>query len=117
LFWYALKSYVIIIILQAIYTMGLLSSIKDFLFRPIEGGSDNKGAKNSQHHEHKGFSIETQPLKEGGSFRVQGWIRKDGKEHHFIRADQSHSMESGHDLSLFKAKQCIDQMGDGIFKS
>jgi hypothetical protein len=116
LFWYALKSHVIIIILQAIYTMGLLSSIKDFLFRPIEEGSDNKGAKSSQHHEHKGFSIETQPLKEGGSFRVQGWIRKDGKEHHFIRADQSHSMESGHDLSLFKAKQCIDQMGDGLFK-
>jgi hypothetical protein len=108
LFWYALKLYVIIIILQAIYTMGLLST--------IEEGSVNKGAKSSQHHEHKGFSIETQPLKEGGSFRVQGWIRKDGKEHHFIRADQSHSMESGHDLSLFKAKQCIDQMGDGIFK-
>lgn len=96
--------------------MGLLSSIKDFLFRPIEEGSENKGAKSSQHQEHKGFSIETQPLKEGGSFRVQGWIRKDGKEHHFIRADQSHSMESGHDLSLFKAKQCIDQMGDGLFK-
>jgi hypothetical protein len=116
LFWYALKSHVIIIILQAIYTMGLLSSIKAFLFRPIEEGSENKGAKSSQHQEHKGFSIETQPLKEGGSFRVQGWIRKDGKEHHFIRADQSHSMESGHDLSLFKAKQCIDQMGDGLFK-
>jgi len=56
--------------------MGLLSSIKDFLFRPVEQGSDSKGAKSSQHHEHNGFSIETQPLKEGGSFRVQGWIRK-----------------------------------------
>ena len=96
--------------------MGLLSSIKEFLFRPVEEGSDSKGAKSSQHHEHKGFSIETQPLKEGGSFRVQGWIRKDGKEHHFIRADQSHSLEGGHELSLFKAKQCIDQMGEAVFK-
>tara|TARA_B100000767_G_scaffold222098_1_gene210706 strand:- start:2187 stop:2492 length:306 start_codon:yes stop_codon:yes gene_type:complete len=101
--------------------MGLLSIIKEFLFRPIEERSNNnsaekKGAKSAQHHEHNGFSIETQPLKEGSSFRVQGWIRKDGKEHHFIRADQSFSIEGGHELSLFKAKQCIDQMGDGIFK-
>ncbi|MFQ3211350.1 HlyU family transcriptional regulator [Candidatus Njordibacter sp. Uisw_039] len=97
--------------------MGLLSNIKEFLFRPTEEGSDKKGARDSQHHEHKGFSIETQPLKEGGSFRVQGWIRNDGKEHHFIRADQSHSIEGCHELSLFKAKQCIDQLGDSIFKS
>ena len=96
--------------------MGLLSSIKAFLFRPIEEGSDSKGAKSSQHHEHKGFSIETQPLKEGDTFRVQGWIRNAGKEHHFIRADQSHSLEGGHELSLFKAKQCIDQLGDQLFK-
>ena len=96
--------------------MGLLSSIKAFLFRPIEEGSNSKGAKSSQHHEHKGFSIETQPLKEGGTFRVQGWIRNAGKEHHFIRADQSHSLEGGHELSLFKAKQCIDQLGDQLVK-
>jgi hypothetical protein len=96
--------------------MGLLSSIKEFLFRPIEEGDDNKGSKTSQHHEHKGFSIETQPLKEGSSFRVQGWIRKNGQEHHFIRADQSYSADGGHELSLFKAKQCIDQMGENIFK-
>lgn len=95
--------------------MGLLTSIKEFLFRPIEEGADSKGAKSSQHHKHKGFSIETQPLKEGSSFRVQGWIRKDGQEHHFIRADQSHSVDGGHELSLFKAKQCIDQMGESIF--
>jgi len=97
--------------------MGLLSNIKEFLFRPIEEDSDNnKGAKSSQHHQHKDFSIETQPITEGGSFRVQGWIRKDGKEHHFIRADQSFSLEGGHELSLFKAKQCIDQLGESIFK-
>ena len=101
---------------QAVSVMGLLSSIKEFLFQPSEGGGDAKGAKTSQHHQHNEFSIETQPLKEGGSFRVQGWIRKDGKEHHFIRADQSHSIEGGHELSLFKAKQCIDQMGDTLFK-
>jgi len=93
-----------------------LQSIKTFLFWPIKAGSDNKGSKTSQHHEHNGYSIETQPLKESGSFRVQGWVRKDGKEHHFIRADQSHSIDGGHELSLFKAKQCIDQMGDSLFK-
>ena len=97
--------------------MGLLSNIKEFLFRPTEEGSDKKGARDSQHHEHKGFSIETQPLKEGGSFRVQGWIRNEGREHHFIRADQSNSLEAGHELSLFKACQCIDQLGDKLFKT
>jgi len=96
--------------------MGLLLRIKQFLFRPIGEDDAAKGSKSSQHFEHKGFSIETQPLAEGGSFRVQGWIRKDGKEHHFIRADQSNSLESGHELSLFKAKQCIDQLGETIFK-
>jgi len=96
--------------------MGLLSNIKEFLTRPVDYDSAAKGSKASEHHEHKGFSIETQPLKEGGSYRVQGWIRKDGLEHHFIRADQSHSVEGGHELSLFKAKQCIDQLGESIFK-
>jgi len=99
--------------------MGLLSSIKDLLFRKVDQSANVSGSKvgkTSQHHEHKGFSIETHPLKEGSSFRVQGWIRNDGKEHHFIRADQSHNLEAGHELSLFKAKQCIDQLGDKLFK-
>ncbi|MCO4836494.1 MAG: transcriptional regulator [Oceanospirillaceae bacterium] len=102
--------------------MGLLSSIKALFLRSSDQGSDSKsaagkGSKSSQHHEHKGFSIETHPLKEGGSYRVQGWIRNEGKEHHFIRADQSNSLEAGHELSLFKARQCIDQLGDKLFKT
>jgi hypothetical protein len=102
--------------------MGLLSSIKALFLRPSDPsstikGTVGKGSKGSQHHEHKGFSIETHPLKEGGSYRVQGWIRNEGREHHFIRADQSNSLEAGHELSLFKACQCIDQLGDKLFKT
>ena len=42
--------------------MGLLSSIKEFLFQPSEGGGDAKGAKTSQHHQHNEFSIENLKL-------------------------------------------------------
>ena len=95
--------------------MGLLSSIKQIFSGSASQSGENKGAKTSQHHEHNGYSIETNPLKEGNGYRVQGWIRLDGEEHHFIRADQSHNLEAGHELSLFKAKQCIDQLGQRMF--
>jgi hypothetical protein len=43
-------------------------------------------------------------------------IRKDGNEHQFIRADLAYGLKDAHELTLFKAKQSIDQMGDRIFR-
>ena len=95
--------------------MGLLSGLKNLF-----GGGGNAGdgagrAGASQKHEHKGFEIETQPGKVDGGFRVGGVIRKDGKEHQFIRADLAYSEADAHELTLFKAKQTIDQMGERLF--
>ncbi len=95
--------------------MSLLSGLKNLF---AGGGSGAQGAArpgSSQKHEHKGFEIETQPTKIDGGFRVSGVIRKDGQEHQFIRADLAYSEADAHELTLFKAKQTIDQMGDRLF--
>lgn len=94
--------------------MGLLSGLNKLL-----GGGGVKrepAIAESEKHEHKGFEIETQPSKVDGGFRVSGVIRKDGNEHQFIRADLAYSLKDAHELTLFKAKQSIDQMGDRIFR-
>ncbi len=93
--------------------MGLLSGLKKLF---IGNGVPRAAAvADSEQHEHKDFQIETKPSKVDGGFRVSGVIRKDGKEHQFIRADLAYSMKDAHELTLFKAKQSIDQMGDRIF--
>ncbi|MDP6969746.1 MAG: HlyU family transcriptional regulator [Gammaproteobacteria bacterium] len=94
--------------------MGFLSSLKSLL----GGSGDNTSAKVSadiQQHQYQGFDIETQPTKTGGGYRVNGMIRKDGQEHQFVRADLASSISDAHDLTLFKARQAIDQMGERIF--
>ena len=93
--------------------MGLLSGLSKLF---LGSGSRTPASSPSQEHEYQGFVIETQPSKVDGGFRVSGVIRKDGKEHQFIRADLAYSLDDAHELTLFKAKQSIDQMGDGIFR-
>lgn len=95
--------------------MSLLSGLKGLFGGSGKGGEKKAGAGASQKHEHKGFEIETMPGKVDGGFRVGGVIRKDGKEHQFIRADLAYSEADAHELTLFKAKQTIDQMGDRLF--
>lgn len=95
--------------------MSLLSGLKSLFGGSGNGGEQKARSGASQKHEHKGFEIETQPGKVDGGFRVGGVIRKDGKEHQFIRADLAYSEADAHELTLFKAKQTIDQMGDRLF--
>ena len=58
------------------------------------------------------------PISEGGQFRVHALITKemDGemREHKLIRADMCASQQEAADLAIFKSKQMIDQLGDGI---
>jgi hypothetical protein len=70
---------------------------------------------------YKGYTIQPMPTEEGGTFQVCGLISKDidgeRKEHHFIRADRLPSREVAESMIGSKARQMIDQMGDGIFRN
>ena len=68
---------------------------------------------------HKGCRIYPEPVREGGSYRVGARIEKDVagavKVHHLIRADSSASLEEAQSMSVSKAMQAIDQLGDTLF--
>ncbi|QYZ70514.1 HlyU family transcriptional regulator [Neotabrizicola shimadae] len=65
--------------------------------------------------DHKGFLITPKPIREGGQYRVSALIEKDGRKHDLIRADTMASLEEATSLSLSKARQMIDEQGEGLF--
>jgi hypothetical protein len=64
---------------------------------------------------HNGFTITLVPMKEGNQYRLSALIEKGGKEHRLIRADMFPSADAANEAALLKAKQVIDQVGDGLF--
>ncbi len=69
--------------------------------------------------EYKGYQIFLQPRALGGQFGVGGLIRKttDGetREHVFIRADQAPSRDLCNEITLQKARNAIDTLGENLF--
>ena len=66
--------------------------------------------------EYKGYTIEAAPYRDGGQFQLAGVIRKDGREHRFIRADKFSDRLECADIALSKGQLIVDQMGDRMFK-
>lgn len=70
--------------------------------------------------DYKGYTIQPAPEAVGGNHRIGALISKtDGevrREHHLIRADMVNSRDTAVELSVNKAKQMIDEQGDGIFQ-
>lgn len=68
---------------------------------------------------YKDFAIYPAAQKADGGFRLAARVEKqtgdETKVHHLIRADTLHTEEAANDAAMAKAKQLIDQMGDGIF--
>jgi hypothetical protein len=92
-----------------------------FFKKLFGGGGESKTApKSVKSAEHKGFTIEARPYKEGGQFQLAGVISKeiDGarKEHSFVRADRFTSLEEAADIALVKGRQIIDEQGENIFR-
>jgi hypothetical protein len=71
--------------------------------------------------EYKGYQIYLRARPLGGQFGVGGLIRKtteDGiREHIFIRADQAPSREACDEITLRKARNAIDTLGESLFGS
>jgi hypothetical protein len=69
--------------------------------------------------EYKGFRIQPTPFASRGQFQTAGVIEKEFetgvKRHEFIRADTLPNEEDAAAHAISKAKQIIDQQGDGLF--
>lgn len=69
---------------------------------------------------HKGLRIYAEPAKEGTHYRVgariEGDIDGETKVHTLIRADVLESRDLAVEVSVNKAKQVIDEQGDGVFR-
>ena len=68
---------------------------------------------------HKDCRIFAQPVAASGGHRVAARIEKDvagqTKTHLLQRADTCTSLQEATDLSIAKARQAIDQLGDALF--
>lgn len=95
-----------------------------FLKRLFGLGSSEQGSGKAQPEpvssEHNGYVILATPFQEAGQFQTCGLIRKEIEgvlqEHKFIRADRFASMDDAVNISLMKARQIIDEQGDGMFR-
>ncbi|RTE66440.1 hypothetical protein EH243_07545 [Amphritea opalescens] len=92
--------------------MSLFSTIKS-----VFGAADKKPEEPQElpSEEYQGFTITPAPVQEDGGYRVNGVISKGEQSHRFIRADMLPSSDSCAAEMVRKAKQMIDQQGDGIF--
>ena len=66
--------------------------------------------------DYKGYTIEAAPYRDGGQFQLAGTIRKDGREHRFVRADKFTDRDDCADIAISKGQLIVDQMGDRMFK-
>ena len=82
------------------------------LFSKLFGGGASKDAEPETY---EGFRITAAPEKEAGGYRLAARIEKDGKTHRLIRADVFSSEDEARAASVTKAKQVIDEQGEGLF--
>lgn len=95
-----------------------MSFLKSLFGRAKQAASSGPGAP-IRSEEHEGYLIEATPYLEGGQYQVAGTISKEiggeRKVHKFIRADRAPSVDDAADMSVRKAKQIIEQVGERMF--
>lgn len=95
--------------------MGFLSKL--FGRKETAGGEPPAG----EAVEYNGYRIRPAPFRDGGQFQTAGTIEKDFpdgmKQHSFIRAEKHGSHDEAVSFTLTKARQIIDQRGDGLFEA
>lgn len=88
-----------------------------FLKNLFGGGGNSKSGPTAE-ADYEGFHIAVTPQKEGGQFRLAGVISKDvdgqTQSHTLIRADLFSSLDDVNEATIRKAKQVIDEQGDGL---
>jgi hypothetical protein len=87
-----------------------------WLSKLFGGGGDKAGSPSGHPPEvYKDFTITPTPIREGSRYRISARVQKGDQVHTLIRADTLEDEGSAAASSLAKAKQAIDQLGDGIF--
>ncbi len=66
--------------------------------------------------DYNGYVISAEPFKDGGQWQLAGRITKDGKEHHFIRADKFTDKDDCAGIAIAKGLLIVDQLGERMFK-
>jgi len=94
--------------------MGLKS-----LFGKLLGSSDKAGTP-GESVDYQGYRITPHPKPQDGQFYTAGRIEKEfpegAKEQYFIRADTHASKDDAMQHAVVKARQIIDEQGDGLFR-
>jgi hypothetical protein len=89
------------------------------LFGGAGGESSTEKAQVSPGEDYKGFTIRATPTPVGSEFQLSGQIEKElGGEkqtYSFVRADRLSSRDEAVSFSLAKARQIIDEQGEGVF--
>ncbi|MGB2079891.1 MAG: HlyU family transcriptional regulator [Vibrio sp.] len=89
-------------------------------FSRLFGQKESQVSQSVEPTQYKGFLIYPESIAEQGQYRVAGRLCKeiDGelKTHHFIRSDLLGSEQSANELMVQKAKMCIDQQAQDLFK-
>lgn len=89
-------------------------------FKKLFGGGEPEPIDGGDPVEHKGCLIRATPYSEGGQYQVCGLVTKEiggeTKEHRFVRADKTASLDDAIAITLRKGKQIIDEQGDAIFR-
>ena len=85
------------------------------LFSRLFGGSGGGSKAEAEPEHYEGFAITPAPVRDGNTWRIGARIEKDGRIHDLIRADTFSDQGDASAASIGKAKQMIDQMGDGLF--
>ena len=82
------------------------------------GKPDNISAEATNSEDYNGYRITPASQKEGSVWRLAARIERasDGKVHELIRADTLQSKDEADAAALAKAKQVIDEQGDGLFR-
>lgn len=82
-------------------------------------GKGKGEAAAAEPEEHKGFFIFPEPYADAGVYRVAARIEKEIggelKTHSLVRADTCNDIDTAKSLSVMKAVQLIDQMGERLF--
>lgn len=85
------------------------------------GGGEAKAAAPPPGEEYKGFTIRATPMSVGSEYQLAGRIEKDVggelKVHEFVRADRLSSRDEAVSFALAKARQLIDEQGEGLFRN
>ncbi len=84
-------------------------------FKSLLGGTSPPAAEPL---EYKGYTIEPEPIAEGGKFRTAGYIsgELDGEPRRvqFIRADQHNDAQGAIDHAIVKGRQIVDEQGKSL---